>query len=157
MSPVHEDHYNHNNNQFWIGLFLGGLIGALLIVVLGTEKGRKLAKKLQEEGLDLWEEKKDEFNDKKKAVTQEVVKQVEQLEEKGAELIEKGKELIEEGRHIEKQVVQEVVETKEELAHQVVVQADQALAHIEQLQERGRQTTAELRKRLFKNIPKKTS
>ena len=71
--------------------------------------------------------------------------------------MEKGKALIDEGKHIEKQVIEQVVETKEELAQQAVETADAALAHIEQLQERGRQTTAELRKRLFKNIPKRNS
>ena len=156
MSDEHIDHYHRNDSHFWIGLFLGGLIGALLIVLMGTEKGRKIAKKLQEEGLDFWEEKKDEFTDKKEEVTRQVEKQVERIEEKGAELIEKGRELIEEGKHIEKQVVAQVVETKAELANQAIAQADSALAHIEQLQERGRVTTAELRKRLFKNIPKKT-
>ncbi len=147
---------HHDNTQFWIGLFLGGLIGALIIVLMGTEKGRKLAKKLQEEGLDLWEDAKDKLEKEKEVIQDRVVMKVEEVEEKGAQLIERGKEFLEEGKELEKKIVEKAGETKDDVASKAVVQADATLAHIEALQERGRQTTAELRRRLFKNIPKKS-
>ncbi len=151
-----QEAHHHDNSQFWIGLFFGGLIGALLIVLMGTEKGRKLAKKLQAEGLDLWDDAKDKFEDKKEAVEKQVIMKVEQVEEKGAELIEKGKELLEESKELEEKLVKKAARVKDDVTLEAVAKADQALAHIERLQEHGRETTAELRKRLFKNIPKKS-
>ncbi|MEK7166229.1 MAG: YtxH domain-containing protein [Patescibacteria group bacterium] len=152
MQSPHE----HRDNSFWVGLFLGGLIGAFLIVLLGTERGKKLAKRLQDEGLDLWDETKDKVSEKKEAITEQVMMKVEEIEEKGGELIDEGKELLEKGKAFEEKVVEKVVAVKEEAVSEAVAQADAALAHIEKLQERGRASTAELRKHLFKNIPKKT-
>lgn len=137
---------NHGDSSFWVGMFLGGIIGALIIVILGTDKGKKLAKKLQDEGLDFWDETKDKLSDR-----------VEELQEKVSEVEEKGKELLEKGKVIEQEIVEKVTDAKDTMTQEAVAKADAALAHIEQLQERGRQSTAELRKRLFKNIPRKTS
>lgn len=137
---------HHNDNQFWIGLFLGGLIGAFMIVLLGTEKGKKLAQKLQEEGLDFWDEAKEKIGEK-----------VGELEGKGAELMDKGKELIAEGRVLENQVLQKVEEVKDNATTQAATTAYDTLSHIEAIQERGRQATAELKRKLFKNIPRKTA
>ena len=136
--------HTHTDNSFWIGLFLGGIIGGLIIVVLGTEKGKKLAKKLQDEGLDFLHDAKDSVDEK-----------VTELEKKVGEVQEKGQELVEKGKVIEQKIVEQVIDTKEALTQDAVAKADAALAHIELLQERGRATTAELRKKLFKNIPKR--
>ena len=153
MDETRETH--HHDNQFWIGLFLGGLLGALLILFLGTEKGKKLAKKLQEEGLDFLDDAKESFDEKKEAIGHQVVMQVEELKEKGADLLEEGRELLDEGKTLEEELAKKVIDKKNEVTQEVVAEADAALAHIEKLQERGRQTTQDLRRRLFKNIPKK--
>ncbi len=128
----------HRDNSFWVGLFLGGLVGALVIVVLGTEKGKKLLKNLEEKGLDFLEDTSDT------------------VEEKLEVLQEKGQDLVGQSREVGAQVIQKVEEVKDDVTQTAVAQADATLAHIEALQERGRQSTAELRKKLFKNIPKKT-
>jgi len=130
-----------HNNVFWFGMFLGGLLGALLILVLGTEKGRKLAQKLQKEGLEFLSAAKDTIGD-------QVEEKVEVLREKSAELIEKGKE-------IEAEIVEAMGEAKADLSEAAVEKVDESLAHIEELQQHGRQSTQELRKKLFKNIPRK--
>ncbi len=132
----------HQDGSFFIGLFLGGLVGALIIVLLGTEKGKKLAHKLETEGLDF-------LKDNEKVVKEKV----EEIQEKGEELIEKGKELVTEGKELQKQVMQQVVEVKDDVVGEASTRADQTLEHIEKLQEQGREATAQLRKRLFKNIP----
>lgn len=202
VSTPQEKHSSHVDPSFWIGLFLGGLIGAVTIVLLGTDKGRKLAKKLQVEGLDIWNDAKDTFDEKKEQVTDVVIEKkqaveeklqelevqlkdqiekrsqelaqmkqeleekkreiegavtmkVETLEEKGEDLIEKGRQLIREGKVMEEKAIEKMLETKDDLSEKTLAKADQALAHLEQVQERGRASTAELRKRLFKNIPKK--
>ena len=61
---------------------------------------------------------------------------IDDVQEKISELEKKGRNLSRGGRHC-------CGKTRE------------ALAHIEALQEHGRQTTANLRKRIFKNLPKK--
>ncbi|HCS78734.1 TPA: hypothetical protein DIV55_03245 [Patescibacteria group bacterium] len=129
------------NNTFWFGMFLGGLLGALLILILGTEKGRKLAAKLQKEGLEFLDDAKD-------TVGKEVEEKVEVLRNKSAELIEKGKE-------IEAEIVEAIGEVKADLSEAAVEKVDESLAHIEELQQHGRASTQELRKKLFKNIPRK--
>ena len=142
---MQEQTNTRHDNQFWIGLFLGGLIGAFLIVLLGTEKGKKLAKKLQEEGLDFWDDAREKIEEK-----------VGELEGKGEELVEKGKELIAESKVLEEKVLEKAIEVKETATQQATTTAYDTLSHIEAIQERGRQATAELKKRLFKNIPRKT-
>jgi len=177
----HSENHEHPpqaDMSFWVGMFLGGLMGAGLIVLLGTDKGKKLAKQLQEEGLDLWDDTKDKLESKKEELLEKATKikdivlekaedakdetveqvtmRVEALEEKSQELLEKGKELIERGKELEQQAVEHLEQTKDQVKEKVLDTADQTLAHIEELQERGRATTQELRKKLFKNIPKKS-
>ena len=125
------------DNTFWVGLFLGGLIGAMMIVILGTEKGKKLAEKLTEEGWEWLDDAKDKVSQKKQQIQEKV------------------KQLSTQGKALEEQIETRINDTKSELTEKTLQQADNALAHIEQLQERGRRSTAEIRKRLFKNIPKK--
>lgn len=119
----------HNSHFFWIGLFLGGLIGAILIILLGTEKGKKLAVELTEQGFDFFEDKKKQVKEK-----------ADELVETGQELVNRGKEMLQEGRELEDKVAQK---------------AESAIGHIEQIRERGRLASANIRKKLFKNIPKK--
>ena len=53
-------------------------------------------------------------------------------------------------------VIEKLEDTKEELTETATKKLDSALAHIEELQEHGRETTASIRKRLFKNLPKRS-
>lgn len=116
-----------NEGKFWLGFFIGGLIGAIVIVFMGTKEGKKTGKLLEEKGKDA----------------------LDLLQEKLAELEQKGKEL-------EEQVIEKLEDTKEVLAEKTSEKLDETLSHIEAIQERGRETTANLRHRLFKNLPKKT-
>ncbi|MEK7119142.1 MAG: YtxH domain-containing protein [Patescibacteria group bacterium] len=70
------------------------------------------------------------------------------LKDKGEELIDDVQEKISELEKKGKELVKEGEDTAAE-------KLESALAHIEALQEHGRQTTANLRKRIFKNLPKK--
>jgi hypothetical protein len=47
-----------------------------------------------------------------------------------------------------------VTDEKTKLTKEMTHKLDAALAHIEEIQERGRETTANIRKGLFKNTPK---
>ena len=119
--------------RFWIGFFIGGFPGAILLFFLGTQEGKKAGRSLEEQGKDILDELLDRFNS----------------------LEQKGKQLVREGEHIKEGVIEQLEVKKEELTDSATEKIDSALAHIEALQERGRETTASLRKRLFKNLPKK--
>ncbi len=114
-----------HDNRFWFGFFIGGLIGAGIIVLLGTKEGKKIEQLLEKKG-------KDALDD---------------LEEKVKDLKEKGEILKDE-------VVEQVIEKKEELTELASEKVDETLSHIESLQQQGLHNTQKLR-RAFKNLPKK--
>ncbi|MCX6791520.1 MAG: YtxH domain-containing protein [Candidatus Gottesmanbacteria bacterium] len=120
--------------KFLAGFFIGGLIGALTIFFLGTKEGKKAGKLLQQKGEDVLGELED---------------QVEELEQKGKDLLKHGEE-------IKEQVLEKIEDKSEEFTETASRKLDSALAHIEEIQEHGRETTASIRKRLFKNLPKKS-
>ncbi len=119
--------------KFFFGLFLGGIVGALIVFFLGTKEGKKAGKLIEE---------------KSKKVLDDVKEKVEELEVKG-------KELIDHGNEIKEQVIETLEEKKDELTEAASAKLESALSQIEQLQEQSLNTTAEIRKRYFKNIPKK--
>jgi gas vesicle protein len=127
------EEHSHGDAKFLFGLFIGGIIGAFMIFFLGTKEGKKTSKILEEKGKNL----------------------VDDIEEKVSQLEEHGKELLEQSEVIKENVVAEVEEKKDEITQSTSEKLDTALAHIEKIQTESAQTTAELRKRLFKNIPKK--
>ncbi len=123
----------HGDFRFFLGFFLGGLIGAIIIFFLGTKEGRKTGKLLEAKGKDILDD----------------------LQDKIGEFEKKGEALVKQGEEIKEEVVERLADTKEELTHTASAKLDDALAHIEKMQEQGREQTAELRKRLFKNLPKR--
>lgn len=124
---------NRHNSKFLFGFFIGGLLGAIIIFFLGTKDGKKTGKILEEKGKKFLDEIRDH---------------IDEYEEKGKEFVEKGEE-------IKEQVIEQIEEKKDAIGKDVSDKLETALSHIEGIQERGRQTTAMLRKKLFKNLPKK--
>ncbi|MBI2405351.1 YtxH domain-containing protein [Candidatus Gottesmanbacteria bacterium] len=125
---------SNRDTKFWIGFFIGGLLGAIILFFLGTKEGKKTGKMLEEKGQDFLDE----------------------LEDRLADLEKKGRDLAKQGEALKEEVIEQVEDKKDEVSHGVVKKLDSALAHIEALQEHGRETTADLRKKLFKNTPKKS-
>lgn len=123
----------HRDGKFWFGFFAGGLIGALVLFFLGTKEGKKTGKLLEEKGIDL----------------------VSDLEDRLGDLEKKGKELARQGESLKEDVLEKIEDKKEVFTQGATEKLDSALASIEKLQEQGLETTSTLRKRLFKNIPKK--
>jgi gas vesicle protein len=123
---------DHKDNRFWFGFFIGGLIGAGIIVLLGTKELKKIEKLLEKKG---------------KEAIGDLEKKVEDLKEKGEELIQKGEIL-------KDQVVEQVIEKKDELTEVATEKLENTLSHIELIQQQGLQNTQKLR-RAFKNLPKK--
>lgn len=124
---------NKNDNRFMFGFFLGGLIGAVVLFLVGTKEGKKTGK--------LLEEKSRRFFDALKDTAQDVQEQ--------------SREMLSETIISTDHLLETVSEKKEDLSEHVANKLDSALAHIEAIQERGRENTTVLRKRLFKNIPKR--
>lgn len=123
----------NSEGKFLLGFFIGGLIGAIIIVFLGTKEGKKAGKILRDRGQDFL----DQLDDK-----------IDTFQQKGIDLVAQGEEL-------KQQVIDEFEEKKETLSIAAAERLDDALAHIEQMQERGRESTASLRSKLFRNLPKK--
>jgi gas vesicle protein len=78
------------------------------------------------------------------------------LERKGRDVLDDLEEKLVDIEKKSKEVVEAIAENKEDISENVTEKLDSALAHIEEIQERGRETTAGLRKKLFKNLPKKS-
>lgn len=129
-----DEHHHGSDIKFLAGFFIGGLIGAATIFLLGTKEGKKAGKFLKQKGEDV----------------------VDILEDQVEELEQKGKDLVKQGEAIKDQVMEKLEDKSEELTETATKKLDSALAHIEELQEHGLDTTTTLRKRLFKNLPKKS-
>jgi len=128
------DEHHGTDIKFLAGFFIGGLLGAATIFLLGTKEGKKYKKILENKGKDVIDDLEDEI---------EVLEQ-------------KGKELARHGEVVKEQVMEKLEDKSEELSESATKKLDSALAHIEEIQEHGRETTASIRKRLFKNLPKKS-
>lgn len=125
------DEHSHDG-KFLFGFFIGGLIGALVIFFLGTKEGKKTGKLLESKRRDL----------------------VDELEERLDELQSKGKELVRQGEVMKEKVMDTIGDKKDEVTEAAAEKIDIALAHIQEMQQKGAETTATLRKQ-FKNLPKK--
>lgn len=127
-----------DDNKFWFGFFLGGLLGAIVLFFAGTKEGKKAGHLLQRKGKELGDDLVDE------------------LQERLEQLKAKGKELARDGEELKQEIAEKLVDKKDEFTKDISEKIDTTLSHIEAIQERGRQATAEMRKGLFKNIPKKS-
>lgn len=123
----------HKGGKFWIGFFLGGIFGAVLIFLWGTKEGKKVAKKIIDQG-EIFEE---------------------EIEEKIGKLQEKGEALLSEAQGVKDRVMREVEEGKKNVSEQLVVKMDKALSQLEDLQQKGVAVTQHVHRRYFKKNGKK--
>lgn len=128
------DNNNHHDFKFMIGFFIGGLLGAAIMFLIGTKEGKKVEKILEKKG-------KEALDD---------------IEDKVDELKEKGEELVKKGEAIKDQVMEQIEEKKEDLTEEASKRLESALASVVEVQEKGLTATTTLKKRIFKNIPKKS-
>lgn len=123
------------NNSFWVGFFLGGLVGAFIVFLMSTKQGKKLAEQVFDE-VELYEE---------------------ELEEKVAKLQKKGEELLEEAKDVKEKMVAEVVNGKKIVSDALANKMDDALTKIENIQKKGVELTQEVHHNYFKRNGKKLS
>ncbi len=121
------------SNNFWVGFFLGGLVGAFIIFLMGTKQGKKLADQLMEEAESYEEE----------------------LEEKVAKLQKKGEEFLAEAKDVKEKIVKEVVDGKKEVTEGLVTKMDEALTKLEDVQKKGVAMTEEVHHHYFKKNGKR--
>jgi gas vesicle protein len=124
---------NHNHEgKFLMGLFVGGVIGALTLFFLGTKEGKRTGKMLKNKALDT----------------------VEDLEDKLDELKNKGLEITKEGEDLKEKLLSQVNENKDKITKEVATKMAETLANLEEIQEKGKQTTANIRKSIEETISK---
>ena len=122
----------HHDGKFLFGFFIGGLLGALVIFFLGTKEGKKTGRLIERRGKDVLDDLEDRLDD----------------------LQERGKDLVRQGEAIKEHVIDTLDEKKDDITDSAVERIDTALAHLEELQHQGAETTATIRKR-FVNLPHK--
>ena len=131
---MNDERHQGTDIKFLAGFFIGGLVGAAIIFFMGTKEGKKAKILLERKGKDILDDLEGEIED----------------------LEQKGKELAKRGEVVKEQVIEKLEDTSDEFTESATKKLDSALAHIEEIQEHGRETTASIRKRLFKNLPKKS-
>lgn len=115
------------------GFFCGVILAIAALIFLETEQGQKLKKRLKEKGGDFFDELPDLLD----------------------RLEKRSEELVEEAGKIEGELKEKTVSIGESLTKEVERELDSSLAHIEALQEHGREITVGIKRHLFKNIPRK--
>lgn len=127
--------------SFLSGLIIGGLLGAGLYYLFGTENGKKMQKELKKKGKETAEQLDDLLFD---------------LEEKGKVFKEKAEEV---AKEVKGQVTEKIGEVSDVAKVQLGEKLDNTLDKIEKLQEHGREVTeslhSDIKHRFFKNLPKK--
>lgn len=118
--------------SFWVGLFIGGFLGAIGIFLLATKEGKKVSKNLQKRIDEL----------------------LEQIDKKITELESEKKQLGKNASMIQTQVKKRIEDKRDEVVKETLGKVDKTLTHLEDLQTKGREMTKNLHQKFFKNIPK---
>lgn len=126
---------SHKSGNFWLGFFLGGLIGAFIIFVLGTKEGKKISQFLEDEEKDVRNK----------------------IDDKIHTLKTKGEQYLEEAGDLQKKVKQEVVADAKTVSQTIVDKLDDSLGQLQEVQKKGAELTAEVRNRFFKKNGKQLS
>ena len=85
------DNENHSNNGFWLGVIVGGLLGAVVAYIFGSEDKEELKKKLREKGkilLKNLEDFKEKVGESSEGLREKMVSEVGEVEQKVGELPE---------------------------------------------------------------------
>lgn len=126
---------SHKGGNFWLGFFLGGLIGAFLIFILGTKDGKKIYELLENE--------------------EEKVKN--KIGDKINNLKTQGDKYLKETDNLQKKVKQEVAAEVKTVSQTIVDKLDDSLGQLQEVQKKGAELTEAVRSRFFKKNGKKLS
>ncbi len=123
---------DHHKNNFWEGVAAGAILGVAVYVFLGSDEGKKLTK---------------DFRKKAAPYLEDLAEVLEEWRDQSESLLEKAEA-------VKDTLEERLEETKNQVVPAVAAKLEGSLSHIEQLQERGREATATIRKKFFKNIKK---
>ncbi|OGG21140.1 hypothetical protein A3D03_05835 [Candidatus Gottesmanbacteria bacterium RIFCSPHIGHO2_02_FULL_40_13] len=126
---------SHKSGNFWLGFFLGGLIGAFIIFVLGTKEGKKISRFLEDEEKDV----KNKIDDKIHT------------------LKTRSEKYLEEAGDLQKKVKQEVAAGAQKVSQTLVDRLDDSLGQLQEVQKKGVELTEAVRNRFFKKNGKHLS
>jgi gas vesicle protein len=125
--------------NFWIGFFLGGIFGLILVFLYSTKEGKKIARSLLEKG--------------------EILE--EGIEEKLALLEGKGEEMLEEAEKLKKEIVKKVNRNAKKVGKVVVTKVQETKDKVEDLEKKSASLTASVEsavsKKFFRKNGKKLS
>lgn len=122
-------------SNFWFGFFIGGILGAFIIFLLGTKEGKKLAAKLDEKA-ELFEE---------------------DIEGKVGKLQKQGEDLLKQAQDVKDKVTKEFDDKKTAASSKLVDKMDKTLSKIEEVQKKGVVLTQDVHRRHFKKNGKTLS
>lgn len=115
------DENNESNNGFWIGLIVGGILGAGASYLLGIEDKEEAKKKLLQKGkwlLENFEEIGEKVEEKgeeiKEKATEQVAEVKKEVEEKVKDLPEIAQEAVENVQKAAQEAVENIVNAVEE-------------------------------------------
>lgn len=115
------DENNENNNGFWIGLIVGGILGAGASYLLGIEDKEEAKKKLLQKGkwlLENFDEIGEGIKEKSLGVKDEAVQKVnevkDEIEERVRDLPEIAEEAVENVQKAAEEAVENIVNAVEE-------------------------------------------
>jgi len=111
------EHFKHQQSPvtFWVGFILGGLIAAVAVFLMGTQKGRQTL----EEAL----EKMEEYEGK--------------VEDTVAIMQEKSDEILQKVQEVKESVVDQIEAKKDVVSEAITSQLDSALSTIEDVQRKS--------------------
>ena len=119
-------------SSFLEGLMVGAVLGVGGYLFLQSDQGKKIQKELKK---------------KAEPYLEDIGDLLEDLKDQSNDLIEKAEEV--------KNTLEDKIEEGKEQAEDILTdKLESSLSHIEVLQERGREATATIRKKFFKNIKK---
>lgn len=118
----------NKRGPFFLGFFLGGLFGAILIFIWGTKEGKKIAKQLLEKGNLLEDE----------------------LKEKIETIKDKGEEFLTEANQVKEKVDRQIAKSKKGVGKKIKKEINSALIKIESIGGKSAQISANIKKNYFK-------
>lgn len=125
--------------NFWIGFFLGGIFGLILVFLYSTKEGKKIARSLLEKGEILEED----------------------IEEKLALIEGKGEEILKEAVKLKKEIVRTVNKDTKKVSKIVAEKVEKTKKKVGELEKKGASLTATIEnavsKKFFKKNGKKLS
>jgi gas vesicle protein len=88
-----QQHTAHNALLFWAGLLMGGLVGAVVMLLLAPQSGKETRTQIQHKGIELRDQAADTVEDAMAQVGQTAQQITGDVREKAEELQQRGQDI----------------------------------------------------------------